>query len=107
MAFFMPKTMVYYVYILQSQVDGRFYIGQTQDLSLRVEKHSKGYSTYTSKFRPWNLVWFTEVDTRKEAMKLEKQIKGWRSRQRIIKLVKENPCVSCSINLQICDLLDL
>ena len=59
--------MVYFVYVLQSQKDGQFYIGQTQDLELRFEKHSKGCSTYTAKFRPWCLVWFAEFETRKEA----------------------------------------
>ena len=59
--------MTYFVYILQSKKDGRFYFGQTQNILARLDKHNKGQSKYTSKFIPWNLVWFKTFETRKEA----------------------------------------
>jgi len=33
---------MYYVYVLQSGVDGNFYVGYTKDLNLRFEQHQKG-----------------------------------------------------------------
>ena len=54
-AFFF-RVMDYYVYILESEVTGSFYIGQTQDIDARLEKHNKGYVKSTKAKRPWKLV---------------------------------------------------
>ena len=44
------------VYILRSQShpDQR-YIGLTNDLNVRLEKHNSGGSLHTSRFRPWEI----------------------------------------------------
>jgi putative endonuclease len=34
---------MYYVYILYSEKDGKFYIGSTPDLQNRITKHNNGY----------------------------------------------------------------
>lgn len=68
--------MNYYVYILQSTVNGAFYIGQTQDLEKRFSAHNSGKSKYTSKGMPWNLVWYKTVDSRKESYGLEQELKS-------------------------------
>ena len=39
--------MPYYVYILQSEKDGTYYIGSTQDLDERLKRHNEGRSKYT------------------------------------------------------------
>jgi putative endonuclease len=98
--------MEYQTYILQSVKDGRFYIGQSQNLGKRLEKHNRGLSSYTKSYRPWNLVWCTHFSSRSEAFKLEQELKKIKSRIGIIKFITENPCVAGSENLQICDLLD-
>ena len=98
--------MIYYVYILQSVQNGQFYIGQTQNLLKRISEHNLGKSTFTRKNRPWNLIWFTRLETRSEAFNLEQRIKKFKSRERIIKFMEENPAVPGSENLQICNLLD-
>ena len=33
---------MYYIYVLQSEQDDKFYVGFTKDLNLRFEKHCKG-----------------------------------------------------------------
>ncbi|MBX2965052.1 MAG: GIY-YIG nuclease family protein [Cyclobacteriaceae bacterium] len=48
--------MVYFVYILQSQVNGSFYKGHTDNLIRRLNEHNSGKVTYSKKFMPWNLV---------------------------------------------------
>jgi len=68
--------MIYFTYILQSQKDCRFYIGQTQNLNNRLTQHNSGKSKYTSKFTPWNLVWFIELNSRKEAFILNQNLKN-------------------------------
>jgi predicted GIY-YIG superfamily endonuclease len=37
---------VYFLYILQSESTGRFYIGQTQDLPERLAYHNANYSKF-------------------------------------------------------------
>jgi putative endonuclease len=98
--------MMFQVYILQSAINGSFYIGQTSDFERRFSDHNKGFSKSTSRYRPWNLVWITSLDDRKSAFKLEQELKSLKSRIRIIKYITENPCVPGSENQQICDLVD-
>lgn len=56
----------FFVYVLQSMKDFSFYIGQCADLDRRMSKHSDGFSKYTSRKRPWRLVYFEMFTTRKE-----------------------------------------
>ena len=97
--------MQYYTYILQSQKDGRFYIGQTQDVSKRLERHNAGSENYTSKFMPWKIVWFKTFDDRKKSYKLEQILKKLKSRKGLIKYIRENP-IPGSESQQISDLHD-
>ena len=66
---------MHYVYILQSQTDGTYYIGSTQDIDARLERHNQGRSNYTKSKRPWKLVYYEEHPDRSSAVKREKQIK--------------------------------
>ncbi len=74
------------VYILQSQKDGRYYIGHTQDLAGRLDQHNRGASKSTRNHRPWELVYYEKYSTRKDAVKRENQIKKQKSRVYIEKL---------------------
>ena len=98
-------AMKFFVYILQSSVDGRFYIGQTQNIKNRLTKHNMGHSKSTKPYAPWNIVWFTPVDSRSKAVKLERKLKNLKSRRKIILYIDENPCVPGSENVQISDLI--
>ena len=65
------------VYILYSPTYDKFYIGQTSDLPLRVHSHNNTFrSTFTSKFRPWELFWHIGVPSRSLAMEIEKYLKN-------------------------------
>jgi putative endonuclease len=78
----------YYVYILQSLKDFSFYIGQCQDLDCRMSKHFDGMSKYTASKRPWRLVYFEVYQTRREALKREKDIKMMKSKIYIQRLIQ-------------------
>jgi putative endonuclease len=71
--------MEFYVYIVQSGSRGRYYCGSTSDVDRRVRQHNDPdyrLSRTTKVFEgPWRVVWFTGLETRGEAMKLEKKIK--------------------------------
>ena len=70
-----------WVYILENP-EGRFYIGSTADLAVRLEQHNsdqKVGTKYTHKNGPWQLVWQERHPDRSSAMRREKQIKSMKS----------------------------
>ena len=79
--------MDFVVYILQSEKDGSFYIGQTGDLPNRLKRHNQGLEKYTSRKVPWKLYWSKSVESRSEAVKLERKIKNLKSRLRVTAFV--------------------
>ena len=78
---------MFYVYILESQKDNSFYIGQTSDLEKRIITHNKGLSRYTSRKLPWILVYSESYPTRKEAILREKFLKKQKNRSFYEKLI--------------------
>ena len=67
--------MKFYVYILESLKDRTFYIGQTNNLKDRVQRHNKGLIKSTQYKKPYRLCYFEEFETRAEAMYREWEIK--------------------------------
>ena len=76
---------MYKVYVLYSSKYDQIYIGQTDDLEDRLERHNTGKSRYTKRYIPWELIYFEEYETRSEAMKREKELKTHRGRDYIRK----------------------
>jgi len=81
--------MKYYTYILVSELTGKFYIGQTQDLDKRLLNHNAGYSRYTKKFVPWKIYAYKFVESRADALRLEKKLKNLKSRNRILLFIEK------------------
>ena len=65
----------YYVYVLKSVVDGKFYTGYTSELKRRLEEHNSGISASTKWRRPLKLIYFEGSLNIKDAMKREKYLK--------------------------------
>lgn len=81
--------MEYFVYILESEIDGRLYKGQTSDLHKRIKEHNSGKTTSTKGYVPWKLVYFEKFETRGEAVLREKYFKTGSGREFLkAKLVK-------------------
>ena len=84
--------MHYYVYILYSEAFDKYYIGQTNALDLRLERHNEFELTnsYTSKYRPWILVAAVEVGPlRGNALKVERRLKALKSKKIIAGLAQD------------------
>ena len=64
-----------YVYVLRSEVDGEYYIGQTENLENRLALHNAGKVKSTRMRRPLKLVGYELVPTRNTARYLEYQLK--------------------------------
>ena len=78
---------MYFVYILQSTVTNRYYIGSTHDPLLRLERHNDGWSKSTTSGRPWRIVYTEEYPDRSGAIRREYEIKRRKSRKYIETLI--------------------
>ena len=67
---------MYKVYVLRSEVDGRYYVRMTENMERRLEEHNSGKTKSTKGYRPWNLIDFESFDTRQEARNREKYLKS-------------------------------
>jgi len=66
---------VFYVYILQSELDHHFYTGFTNNLQKRIEEHNLGKVTSTKKRKPFTLIYYEACITKEDAIKREKYLK--------------------------------
>ena len=68
--------MKIFVYVIRSQVDGRDYVGMSQNIERRLKEHNSGKTKSTKGYRPWILLYFEEYDDRTIARKREKYLKS-------------------------------
>ena len=75
----MQKGDMFYVYILRTS-SNTLYIGQTNNLEKRIKEHknkSSKSAKYIRYFDSFELVYFENYKTRREAMQREYQLKKW------------------------------
>jgi len=65
----------YYVYVLISERDGKFYIGYTDDLKKRLNDHNKGKVPSTKNRTPLKLVYYEACLNQQDATKRESHLK--------------------------------
>jgi putative endonuclease len=68
--------MKYFLYILKSVKDEKYYVGITDDVARRLKEHNLGYNKSTKPYRPYNIVHLEEFKTKEEAAKKEWWIKN-------------------------------
>ena len=74
-----------FVYVIRSEVDGRFYVGMTRDVKRRIYEHNIGKTKSTKGYRPWKLFFTEEFDGFENARKREKYLKSGYGKQWIKK----------------------
>ena len=81
--------MNYITYILFSKTADKYYIGFTGDeIDERIRKHNSIHNGFTGKYNDWILVYSEEFDSKTEAYTREREIKAWKSRKMIEKLIQ-------------------
>ncbi len=79
---------MYTVYILYSTVLNKFYVGSTSDsLEERLRRHLSNHSGFTSRAKDWQCVFSERYSQKEDAQKRGKEIKGWKSANRIRVLI--------------------
>ena len=79
--------MPYFLYILQSHVNQKFYAGSSENPKRRLLYHNSIEKGFTARYRPWNLVFVKEFPSKYLAQKAERKIKSWKSKSMIERLI--------------------
>ena len=82
--------MKYTIYAIQSLLDGRIYVGFTENILRRLVEHNAGKTTSTKGYRPWKLIYSEIVDERLSARKREKYLKSGIGKEFLKKLIRSN-----------------
>ena len=78
------------VYVLYSEAFGKIYIGYTSDIEQRLRSHNElATRGWTIKFRPWKLVHTEILESKRDALRREKELKSARGREWIRQLIEE------------------
>lgn len=81
----------FYVYIMSNH-SKTLYTGITNDLQRRVYEHkNKLIDGFTKKYKLTKLVHYEQYTNSIDAIKREKQIKGWLRKKKIILIESSNP----------------
>jgi putative endonuclease len=78
---------MYFVYILQSTIDGSLFTGQTNNLINRLKRHNQGQVKTTKLKLPYDLGYYETYNSRSEAMHREWQFKKQWNTERKKKLI--------------------
>ena len=75
------RFRMYFVYGLYSPGYKKIYIGFTSDLEGRLLLHNNPINNgYTSRFRPWIVIYSEELPDKRTAMRREKELKSAKGR---------------------------
>ena len=66
----------------------RYYVGSCKNIESRVKKHNTNHKGFTGGIADWKPVHHEEFPSKREAVTREKEIKGWKSRVLIEKLIR-------------------
>ncbi len=76
---------MYIVYVLKSSVANKSYVGFTDNLQRRLAEHNSGLSSFTKKYKPWNLIYRENFKNYDDAVKREKYLKSASGRKLVLK----------------------
>lgn len=79
---------MFYVYILKSRKNFSYYVGSSSDVGKRINLHNAGMVRSTKRYMPWDLVYEEKFVNLSSARKRELQIKSWKKRAAIERLIK-------------------
>ncbi len=74
-------SMFFYVYVLESLKDGKRYVGFTNDLDVRIEKHKQSLVRSTKARLPLKLIYFEASLNEQDARRRERYLKTTQGRR--------------------------
>ena len=79
--------MEHYVYIIYSKIADKYYVGHTNNLEKRIDKHNTNHKGFTGKCNDWKLIYTETFQSKIGAYAREREIKRWKSRKQIERLI--------------------
>ena len=92
---------MHYLYILHSKSSDKYYIGETFDADIRLEKHNTHFysNSFTKIAEDWTMVLQYQGETKESILFLERFIKKMKSKKFIAKVI-QNPDILTDILLK-------
>ena len=84
---FVDNPIPYFLYILKSEVADRYYVGVSSNPQRRLEYHNGFEKGFTSRYRPWAIVFTRKYPSKAQALVAETTVKAWKSRKMIERLI--------------------
>ena len=81
--------MIFTVYVLYSESSNRTYTGFTSNLEMRLRSHNEFGKGWTSRYRPWKLIYSKEFLSKREALDYENWLKSGAGREFIRNQIKK------------------
>ena len=81
---------MYYVYILLSLKDKKFYIGFTNDLKRRLKEHNSGKNTSTKSRLPLELLYYEAHLSKADAMRRERYFKTTKGKSTLRQMLRDS-----------------
>ena len=79
---------MYHFYILYSSLADKYYIGHTGDiLAERLRKHNSNHKGFTGSTPDWKIAYTETFPTKEAALHREREVKKWKSRKLVEKLI--------------------
>ena len=75
------SRVFFYVYVLESTIDGKRYIGYTSNIKKRLEEHKTGGTPSTQPRRPFKMVYFEGCLNSNDAKRRERYLKTTQGRK--------------------------
>ncbi len=87
---FLFTDMNFTTYILYSKKLDKYYIGYTSNIDDRLIRHNQNSSGFTGRATDWEVVFTKHFSTKTAAYAYERKIKSWKSRDKIMELIKSS-----------------
>jgi putative endonuclease len=81
---------MYYVYVLLSLKDKKFYIGFTNDLKRRLKEHDSGKNISTKSRFPFELIYYEAHLSKADAMRRERYFKTTKGKSTLRQMLRDS-----------------
>lgn len=80
---------MFYIYCLESLINGEHYFGYTKDLNRILKEHNQKLNFSTKKYAPWKLIYYEACLNENDAKRREKYLKTNQGRRMLKLRIKE------------------
>ena len=86
--------MDHFVYLLLTETNNKYisYVGYTNNLKYRLQKHNGSKGAKFTRGRKWKLIYFKKYNSKKKALQEEWKLKKNYKKRKIIKLNYQKRC---------------